>query len=929
MRLLTEVIVLTLLLSLTALAGEGRWRTIETEHYRVHYPVAATAYAERVVHHLEDARERTETVVGREEDRIIDVVIEDPAATANGAAYSMRGRPRMVLWTTPPTSDSGLSNYRDLFEDLVVHEDLHLVHLLTPPRGNFDKLMWQLTGVGPVAAKAPRWLTEGYATVVEGQLTGFGRPNGNFRAALIRALAEEGRMPSYGELSWSRRFQGGSFAYLVGSAYLEWLLERTDPEALQRLWKRMSAKADRSFEEDFEGVFGDDPVSLYTRFRAEVTAKAIEVGRPRHEELFLERKGILKDPQLSPDGKRLATIEQIGNWGVFALNIYSTQPYQRIIDRRKLKKSRLLDRDPEDIPSIVEPPVPHERIKRRVDLSRPAAYPRWMSNTKLLYEVNRVSPRGRRTTDLYMIDLVGPEDKRLTYNANVRRADPAPRGDWAVAVQVDWGQTRLVKVNLKRRGAIIPLTDYSLDRVVDAPKVAPDGKRVVFLEQGDGRAFRPWIMDLKTKERTPIELPEGVEVADPEWVDDTRLVFGVGRGGMLEIAELDLETGRWRTLTDSGGRARSPSVVGDELVFLQMHALGYDVAITDLEGVKDPLPAGAPPIVPPPPPPDVPEITGQDTSTTYESKPYGLGRIELRPLIGGGITSKGTFGQFEFGFREGDPVGRQEALVLGSIGRKGGFTGAGAALAWRSWPVDLVVHGNYGERAGGATGAGGAVLDLSRRRGAWGLRGRAGMHMRLRNGEVEPVATMSGSAWVVNGARRTWNLKITGRLEQGLDADQYAREIQPSAYWRWFGGSWRFGQRGSAVPWKLGGTGSSAVVPDLRWSWAGGLGFGAPVSLDGNVTLNDIDVYWNSPIGTVFAQRTQLDNDLDQQLRSTLIGMRASTRMGGNPLVAIPAMRMDFGYACMIEKPEEEGIDPTWCRDLEDYTVWAGLRWGI
>ena len=49
----------------------------------------------------------------------------------------------------------------------------------------------------PSRIKAPRWVLEGYATYVEGRVTGSGRPNNAWRAAMLRQFALEGRLPSY------------------------------------------------------------------------------------------------------------------------------------------------------------------------------------------------------------------------------------------------------------------------------------------------------------------------------------------------------------------------------------------------------------------------------------------------------------------------------------------------------------------------------------------------------------------------------------------------------------------------------------------------------------------------------------------------------------------------------------------------------------
>src|SRR5205823_7209027 len=95
------------------------------------------------------------------------------------------------------------------------------------------------------------------------------------RAVILRKWAQTGRLPTYGQLEANQSYLGMSMAYLVGSAYLEWLEERSGPGTLQKLWRRETARRRRSFDAAFEGVFGDSPERLYGKFTAELTERAM------------------------------------------------------------------------------------------------------------------------------------------------------------------------------------------------------------------------------------------------------------------------------------------------------------------------------------------------------------------------------------------------------------------------------------------------------------------------------------------------------------------------------------------------------------------------------------------------------------------------------------------------------------------------------
>ena len=252
---------------------DADWRTLSTEHFTVVYPREFEGWARTMGERLESVRTAVGSEVGSLPRKRVTVLVTDPYSVSNGSAWPFLESPSIVLWPTPPDPRSTIGDSRSWPEILAVHEFTHIAHMTWPSRNPLQRLVARLAplGIGPITRKAPRWVLEGYATYVEGRLTGSGRPHGVWRPAVLRQWALEGRLPTYGQLSGWDEYQGGSFAYLAGSAFLEWLAARRGDSTVTQLWRRLSARNDRSFDQAFAGIYGDSPRALYGRFTVELT----------------------------------------------------------------------------------------------------------------------------------------------------------------------------------------------------------------------------------------------------------------------------------------------------------------------------------------------------------------------------------------------------------------------------------------------------------------------------------------------------------------------------------------------------------------------------------------------------------------------------------------------------------------------------------
>ncbi|MEM8929552.1 MAG: hypothetical protein AAGE94_00155 [Acidobacteriota bacterium] len=962
--LVAGVSTLLLLLSATcswAQPPDAEWRTVETEHFRVHYPAETEAWTLRIVSRFESIREHVEAEVGQTSGERVEVLVVDPLARANGNAMPARGWPRMRLYTTPPASDSILGHYADWAELLMVHEDTHLVHLLRPSRNPLWRKVESIVPFGPIARRAPRWVTEGYATVIEGRLTGWGRPHGDLRAALIRRWAQAGQLPGYGELSGNRRWRGMSMAYLVGSAYLEWLEARTDGEALPRVWARMTARADRSFESAFRGVFGDSPRRLYGRFVAETTFRAMQIENEQNGTLVagtlwqdLDRQP--SAPTVSADGEQLAMVLRPRN-APSRLVVWSTAPNDEAAEKRREAIDELLAADPEDVPAVATEVLRRKPVHTRLTTVGAAPFdPRFLPDGSLLFTRFEPDPDGFFRTDLFRWMPATGAEIRVTHGAGVREADPTPDGRHAVAVRYRHGASQLVRVDLSS-GAVTEITAPTFDEVRAQPRVSPDGTRVAsVVHRGDG--WRLAVRHLATGRERLLDTSPRALIVHPAWQDDQTLVASVGERGFVDLVAFDLETGNQKPLTRTGGAAMAPTPDGSGgLYFLALEHDGFDLRhlASDAESPQphDFTVAGREAELAPAVPPVAPEPTRWTVVEPPAPRPYGTGPKETMLLVGGGVSVAGE--RIELGLRVGDPVGRLDLVGLLGVDHTDAVQGVVSAR-WRGLPITLGARLVWAEdRPSEQDGAEhldiGDTLDATRR----------GVLVTLGDTGVADGAAR-GLAWRWSGAAWLGDVEPDGsdRLDQRLvSADGGVRLNRDHGSWRigaaidgratfgeTDGHSWRrwggnarleggfeprggFGLRLGVM---AGRHGSQDLLYDVDHYQLGGLADSivpfvvrprlvVPVLRQGSQIGDEHEVQRvdlrldGGPV--VFFERHRLWSDGDDRgAWSELAGVEGRIRSRAMPYLRLPGVDVRWGVATLLDGPFEDDVEG-----------WIGVRW--
>ncbi|HWZ57972.1 MAG TPA: hypothetical protein VNW46_03265, partial [Gemmatimonadaceae bacterium] len=679
-----------------------QWETLRTAHFTVLFPATTHDWAVDLATRLEPMRDAVGTLVEHVPRRRVTILIDDPFATANGFALPFIGSPTIVLWPDPPAPGSDIANFDRWPSLLVTHEFAHIAHLTWPTRNPWQRLLWRALpeNVGPVARRSPNWVREGYATYVEGHVTGRGRPNGAYRAATLRALAVEGQLPPYGALDGSGRYEGDAMPYLAGSAFFEWLTQSAGDSSLPHLWRRMSARRNRTFDEAFTGVYGQSPAEMYGWFTAEVTGKALAAAASLRATgldtgLTVRRLGWYSGPPtISPDGNLIAAAVRAPGRAT-RIVVWPRLPSATDSAAADSARRRLLERDPDDVPAVQRGPLQSSPVAALTAVHGRAYFdPRFLPGGVPRLLLSRFDPRpdGAFRPDLYEWTPGTGAVRRVTHGANVREGDPTPDGRVAAAVRCHDGACDLVLVALAT-GRVTPLRTGHPDESYDHPRIAPDGGSLtVAVHRG-----QHWSIERITFGRSmhaEALTPDTADAYDPAFTPDGRqLVFVSEAGGVPHLALLDLDSHATQMLTATLGAVSGPDVdpADSSVYFLVDHATGRHlqrVPLVDARPIDAPtLPDSLAPVAIPVPPVDPPLARSDSTTPAPTVRGYIPTPHGLRILPGAAIATDGRFATLMVG--SSDPVGQFAWTLQGALGDAGTWRGGALSAVWRGWPAEV------------------------------------------------------------------------------------------------------------------------------------------------------------------------------------------------------------------------------------------------
>ena len=156
-------------------------------------------------------------------------------------------------------------------------------------------------------------------------------------------------------------------------------------------------------------------------------------------------------PQVSPDGSKLLARRDPGR-RESSLAVWTTEETaeEREAEERRAKREEELPQRRNEVPEKIVLPRAREpkwRLPRANGFS--AQNPRWMPDGKrVLFARRAPDAEGVLRWDLFLWEPETGDVSRVTHEADITAADPAPDGTWAAGVRSRYGVTDLVRVDL-------------------------------------------------------------------------------------------------------------------------------------------------------------------------------------------------------------------------------------------------------------------------------------------------------------------------------------------------------------------------------------------------------------------------------------------------------------------------------------------------
>lgn len=529
-----------------------KWRSIRTEHFRIHYHQGLEVEAARLAIKAEELHRELSPLHRWSPFFRTDVVLVDSTDDANGFSTPYPFN-RVQLYVARPRPDSTLSNYDDWQRLVFTHEYTHTLNL-DAISGIPSISRYTLGRVCFPNIFLPLWMLEGNAVYYEsrrvpGAPLAPGRNNSTYTDMVMRAAFSENRFMSITASShYPREWPMGSTPYLYGGLFVDFLEKKYGRHSFSLVMREntdniipylVNKNARDVYDESLIPLWREWERYLEVRYRRQLDSIAAAGITPAR---FLTDSGCRTSfPRFSRDGS----------------HVYYVRSTAR--ERTMLMRCAPDGRKSEELCRVHDP--------ASISVTEGAVY---LSDAEYY-----------RSFSLYNEAFIYDGRKYRRASSALRSAyvDVSLDGSLAVVVRQERNRYSLVlsDASFSGKNSVIAESDVQLS----FPRLSPGGDRVIFtIKDRNGNAdLALWNASSGTFSRLTSDPWNDI---CPTWhPDGRRVIFSSDRGGVYNLYEMDTSTGTVARLTNLAGGAFHPDVSpdGGSIAFAAYGARGFNIAL--------------------------------------------------------------------------------------------------------------------------------------------------------------------------------------------------------------------------------------------------------------------------------------------------------------------------------------------------------------
>lgn len=548
-----------------------RWRTIETEHFYVHYWAGNEEAADRTAMIAEKAYGELSGILGHETFLKVHVTLTDDQDTANGFANALP-YPRITAYTTAPEALSVLEAYDDWLDILITHELVHVLHIDTVH--GFYRAVNAVLGfgvLGKVVApniNQPTWIIEGLATMFESRFSSQGRGrSAQFDAYLRMAVLEDGVQTLDQISSGARIWPHGSSVYLYGLHFMHYLAARFGIDKLRELSHvYASALVPYGINKAIQKVTGVTFHRLWQEFKRD---KELEI---RAQARRIRSRGLRQGRRLTFSGER--TRYPVWHPSDGYIYFYKDDGHRREGIKRvragggRIREGVGIGRQGNDVD-----------VEHVFDVEDESAASFVGASEDMIFDLVGTYDFRYRWSDLHRWNGGDPlVSEQLTFGLRASEPHVSPDGRTVVFRRNDAAQSRLAFMELDT-GDVVEVEPLGRIAQVYTPRWHPDGFRVAFSGWLEGGYRDIYVYDRRTQKTRRITFDRFLDSA-PTWSPDGRhLLFVSDRDDVNNIYAFDTVEERIHQVSNVLGGAYEPAVSHDgrSIAYVGYTKDGYDL----------------------------------------------------------------------------------------------------------------------------------------------------------------------------------------------------------------------------------------------------------------------------------------------------------------------------------------------------------------